>query len=71
VGRLVVEGKSAGAQCLAEMQQVLDFLEPLEAEIGRIVDDAETPASCDENAALSPALKLAERSSPSLVVGKA
>jgi UDP-GlcNAc:undecaprenyl-phosphate GlcNAc-1-phosphate transferase len=69
VGRLLVEGESAGAQGLAEMQQVLDFLEPLEAEIARIVDDAEAPATCDEKSALRPAAKSAERQSKALLAG--
>jgi UDP-GlcNAc:undecaprenyl-phosphate GlcNAc-1-phosphate transferase len=69
VGRLVVEGKSAGSQCLAEMQQVLDFLEPLEAEIARIVDDVEAPAHCEEIPALRLASKPADRPSKALVAG--
>jgi UDP-GlcNAc:undecaprenyl-phosphate GlcNAc-1-phosphate transferase len=69
VGRLLVEGKSAGAQCLAEMQQVLDFLEPLEAEIARIVDDVEQPAACDDKSALHPEPKPIERPAKALVIG--
>jgi UDP-GlcNAc:undecaprenyl-phosphate GlcNAc-1-phosphate transferase len=69
VGRLVVEGKSAGAQCLAEMQQVLDFLEPLEAEISRIVDDVEQPAACSGESTLRRESKLAERGSKALAAG--
>ncbi len=55
VGKLVVEGRSAGAEGLADMQQVLDFLEPLEAEIARIVDDAESLLTTDGQSRLRPA----------------
>lgn len=41
IGRLLVEGRAQGTMGLLEMQQLLDFLEPLEAEIQRIVDDVE------------------------------
>ena len=69
VGRLVVEGKSAGAQCLVEMQQVLDFLEPLEANIARIVDDVELPLARDERSGLQPGAKAAERPPKALIAG--
>jgi len=42
VGKLVIEGRSSGVLGLAEMQEVLDFLEPLDTEIRRIVDDVES-----------------------------
>lgn len=54
VGKLLVEGRSSGAQGLMEMQQVLDFLEPLETEIQRIVDDAESLLSAGEATRMRP-----------------
>jgi hypothetical protein len=42
VGKLSILGSCGGSQGLAEMQQMLEYLEPLEAEIGRIVEEAET-----------------------------
>jgi UDP-GlcNAc:undecaprenyl-phosphate GlcNAc-1-phosphate transferase len=40
IGRLLIVGGDGGAT-LAEMQQVLDFLEPLESEISRLIDEVE------------------------------
>jgi UDP-GlcNAc:undecaprenyl-phosphate/decaprenyl-phosphate GlcNAc-1-phosphate transferase len=40
VGRLLVEGR-AGGNGLSEMQNILDFLEPIEAEVARIVEEVE------------------------------
>jgi len=40
VGKLSILGASGGSQGVMEMQQLLDFLEPLEADIGRIVEEA-------------------------------
>jgi UDP-GlcNAc:undecaprenyl-phosphate/decaprenyl-phosphate GlcNAc-1-phosphate transferase len=40
VGRLLLEGR-AGGNSLVEMQHVMDFLEPLEAEVARLVEEVE------------------------------
>jgi UDP-GlcNAc:undecaprenyl-phosphate GlcNAc-1-phosphate transferase len=40
IGRLLIAGREGGNK-LAEMQQMLDFLEPLEAEMARLVEAAE------------------------------
>jgi len=42
VGKLSILGSSSGAQGLSEMQHLLEYLEPLEAEIARIVEEVET-----------------------------
>jgi hypothetical protein len=44
IGKLTILGSSTGAEALAEMQFLLEFLQPLEAEIGRIVEEVQ-PAS--------------------------
>ena len=38
IGKISVTGMSGGRQALIEMQQVLDFLEPLESEIERFLE---------------------------------
>jgi hypothetical protein len=41
IGKLTILGSSTGAEGLAEMQFLLEFLQPLEAEIGRIVEEVQ------------------------------
>jgi UDP-GlcNAc:undecaprenyl-phosphate GlcNAc-1-phosphate transferase len=64
IGKLAILGGSAGAQGLTDMQQVLDFLEPLEAEIAQLIEER-MPAPTSP-AAVAPAGISLARSLPAL-----
>ena len=51
IGKLTLVGGSDGMQALADMRQVLDFLDPLHAQIAELIDDEQRVAAADWPAA--------------------
>jgi hypothetical protein len=45
IGRLSLVGSTGGGQALADMQQLLEYLEPLDSEIAQIVTDDDYTAA--------------------------
>jgi UDP-GlcNAc:undecaprenyl-phosphate GlcNAc-1-phosphate transferase len=68
IGKLSILGGSAGAQGLTDMQHVLDFLEPLEAEIAQLIEER-MPAAVASPAMASGGISLARKLGPALQTG--
>jgi UDP-GlcNAc:undecaprenyl-phosphate GlcNAc-1-phosphate transferase len=68
IGKLSILGGSAGAQGLTDMQHVLDFLEPLEAEIAQLIEER-MPAPTATTAVAPAGISLARNLGPALQSG--
>jgi hypothetical protein len=74
IGRLIVSGSSDESETLAEMRQLLDFLEPIQGQIADLVQNIEEPESAStwtaatQSAEANGATKLSLEPIPGIVI---